>query len=1191
MMSGWVVLISLLYAAMLFAVAWVGDRTPIYRKTPWLRTVVYSLALAVYCTSWTFYGAVGTAARYGLGYLPIYLGPLLLMLLGWRMLQRLALVARAQSTVSIADFIGSRFGRSQRLAAWVSLIALVAAVPYLALQYKAVAISLEILTGTATSAQAIHDPALYVAAIMALFAILFGTRQVDATEHRPGLMLAVAFESVIKLLALVAVGLFAMHWLGQQGVNWVQASASLVQQAPPVGFAGQTVLAFVAMVCLPRQFHVAIVECVDVADIPRSRWWFGGYLVVVSAMVLPIAAAGLALFGLQGQFVPDSFVLALPLSQNQQWLALLAYIGGFSAATGMVIVVSVALSNMVSNDLVMPLLLRRTALRHDAPGHSMGSRIDSLGNMASTVLWVRRVAIVLLALLAYSYSRNMESSTELAALGLMSFVAVAQFAPALLAGLYWRGVSRKGVEAGLLAGFAIWAYTLLLPELAAAGIIGGDWVQRGLFGQAWLHPHALLGLQGMDRLSHDTFWSLLVNVMTVLLVSIVRPPGLSEQLQADAFLNPSAQRHATPHAPPLPSHLRVGDLEALAGRIIGERTARKAFVAQAQSDQQPFRPDARANGSWMHFTELLLAGAVGAASARLVLTRALQGSGMELSAVMEVLDKAGPELRFNREILLATLENMDQAVSVVDADMRLVAWNPRYQQLFQYPAGMLYVGRAVEELIRYNLESGHISPHMAPTGTDTDANPANANPPQPADVQQEVTKRIAFMKAGSAYVYERSLPDGQVIQLRGHPLPGGGYVTSYSDITAFRRAEQELRDINETLEQRVAERTAEAELAHESRTRFLTAISHDVLQPVHAARLFASALCESQHPAEMQHLAARVDAALRSAEELLDGILDISRLNTGVLKPQISTFDIAPLLAQLHQQYTPMAEKRGLVIRLHNHSVGVRSDPTLLRRVLQNFLANALRYTRRGRIVLAARPRGNQLLLQVWDTGSGIPPDHLRQIYDEFHRYEQDFDWDGRGLGLGLSICQRIALLLEHPLVAHSRVGHGSVFAISVPIAALACATPPDSPELPVAMPTAPSSGPSVLQGLRVLCLDNDPDILAGMQALLPRWGVELLCASTVDGALQSMARQPTPTVVLTDYHLHDRLSGLQALQLLRQQHPHIATALLTADGSDSLREEAQAQGCKVLTKPLKPASLRAFLTSVATAQTRIMPP
>lgn len=1164
MQPAWVILVSLLYAGLLFAVAWLGDRHAAFTQHRPVRPAVYSLALAVYCSSWTFYGAAGTAAMYGLGYLPIYLGPMLMMLLGWRLLERLATVARAQKTVSIADFIASRFGRSQRLAALVTVVALVAAVPYLALQYKAVASSLAVLAGMESTPARFADPAFYIAAIMALFAILFGTRRADASEHRPGLMLAVALESVVKLLALVAVGVFAVLFFQDRPHNAVQAVAQLLENTTPVGFVTQTLLSFAAIICLPRQFHIAIVECGDLADIRRARWWFSAYLLIISLMVLPIAAAGLAQFGMSSQIAPDAFVLALPMALGHDTLALAAYIGGFSAATGMVIMVSVALSNMVSNDWVMPLLLRR----HWQRANSGGTPHDAaMAHTARQVLWVRRITIVLLALLAYAYSLGMDQRMQLASFGLMAFAAVAQFAPALVCGLYWPGASRRGVELGLLAGFAVWLYTLLLPSLAESGWLPAGWLASGPFGIAWLRPYQLFGTVGWDALTHGVFWSLLANLATLVLVSLRWPPGLSEQMQAQPFLSPYAARGAGADSADILSQrgrIRVADLQMVAGHVVGAHTAASAFAAQAQRQGVPLTADSVADRGWLRFTERLLAGAVGAASARMVMTRALQGSGLELAAVVALLDEAGPEMRFNRDILLATLENIDPGVSVVDAEMRLVAWNRRYEQLFNYPPGMLYVGCNVAELIAYNLQCN-------PLGL---AKPT----PAPQEIATQVDKRIALMRSGRSYTYVRALNDGRHIEMRGNPLPNGGYVTAYSDITAFKNAERELREINETLEQRVAERTREAEQAHATRSRYLTAISHDVLQPIHAARLFATALQDEQNPAQMRHLAERVDTALTAAEELLDGVLDISRLDAGALQPQWQRVNVALLLQALFDQYAPLAAKRHIAWQLRcstqRERLWVRSDPRMLRRIVQNFIANALRYTQRGRILMTARPAGGGVRIQVWDTGPGIPQVHLARIYDEFHRYHQVFDWDGRGLGLGLSICQRISRLLEHPLEVRSRTDHGSMFGVWVPRAPST-----DAPE--------PSPAPGVRQaaaagtdlaGMCVLCLDNDPDILQGMAALLARWGIAMRSALTLQQALQILQQGWRPDCLLIDYHLYDQLDGLQALARLRQLAPGAPAALITANGSDALQREAAQHQCSVLTKPVRPAALRAWL-------------
>ncbi|MDP1696768.1 MAG: PAS domain-containing hybrid sensor histidine kinase/response regulator [Xanthomonadaceae bacterium] len=1157
MIAGWILLlVSLMYVGLLFGVAWFGDRKPLYPQHHWLRPLVYSLALAVYCSSWTFYGAVGTAANDALAYLPIYLGPILLMLFAWRVLERMALVAREQNIVSIADFISSRYGRAQHLAALVSLIALVAAVPYLALQFKAVAMSVDVLIGTSSNdaglRSVLSDPALYVALMLAVFSILFGTRQIDATEHHHGMMLAIALESLVKLVVFVAIGIFAVTRLPGSGDFATRAVDSLHTFAAselPRGFVAQTLLAFTAIICLPRQFQVAVVECEEPGDVRRARWLFTGYLLMICLMVPPITLAGQALLGASGT-PGDSYVLALPMAEGFRGLALAVYIGGLSAATGMVIVASVALATMVSNDLVMPLLLRSTRLRP-----------SSQRNFGRLVLIVRRVIILVLALVAYGYHRATGGAGNLAAFGLLAFVAVAQFAPALIGALYWRGGSRAGVEAGLIGGFLVWIYTLVLPMLTRAGWLAPEWLLTGPFGLSWLRPEALFGVIGWDAITHGTFWSLLLNIGTFLVVSARYRPSFDEQMRATPFLDPYARR------PPLASaswqgRVSAADLLALAGRIVGERNALRAFEENAKAQGKELTLTVAADRVLVQFTERLLAGAIGAASARVTLTSALRGSGMELGEVVAMLDEASQELRFNRELLSTTIENIPQAVSVVDRDLRLVAWNRRYQALFEYPDGMLYVGRAVADLIRYNAERGELGP---------------------GDIDAQVDKRVAYLRQGSAHVSERVRPNGQVIELRGQPLPAGGYVSTYTDISEYKRVEQALRVANETLEARVEQRTHElaealsaqaqarqdADFANESKTRFLAALSHDVLQPLNAARLFASALRESDDSAEQHRLAERVDTALRAAEDLLDGLLDISRLDAGALTPQWQSVSLDALMDSVAEQYQPLAQARNLDFHVHRCGLAVHADRRLLRRVIQNFVANALRYTPSGRVVLGCRRHPTKVDIEVWDTGPGIPLHHLQQIFEEFSRLDQSSPWGERGLGLGLSICQRISRVLDAPIRVRSQVGHGSVFSICV-----ARAT-----RMPARPPTRAVSGDG-LAGLRVLCVDNDREILDGMQALLTRWQVQVETAETIDEALARAVLQQ-PQVFLVDYHLHDRADGLAALDALRAVCGDASSgALLTADGSDALKQRARAGGYVVLTKPIKPAMLRAFLAA-----------
>jgi PAS domain S-box-containing protein len=995
----------------------------------------------------------------------------------------------------------------------------------------------------------IADGTLYVALALALFAILFGTRAVDVTEHHHGLMLAIALESLVKLLAFVAVGLFAWMLLRD-------APAAAAVPLPidgndmlTLGFLSQTLLAFSAAICLPRQFQVGAVECENLADIRVARWAFPSYLAVFSLLVIPIAAAGLALA--PAGVHPDRYVLWLPLSQGADLLALFAFLGGFSAATGMIIVESVALATMVSNELVMPMLARVRRIR-----------LAERGDLSHLVLWIRRFAILALMLAAFGYYRMSDAFPNLASVGLLAFVAVAQFMPAIVAGLYLRGASAAGAKAGLLAGFAVWLYALFLPTLAGIGLLPADWLVDGPLGIGWLRPHALFGLDALDPVTHGTVWSLLANVVAFAVVSRWRGPSVSERFRARAFLVPA--HDAASLDARLAGRASVGDLLDLAARILGEEAALRAIDDYVRTTNRSAPREATADRALLQHVERVLAGALGASSARLVMTSALRGRGMELDEVASLLDETSQELRFSRALLASTFEHMAQGLSVVDREQRLVAWNHRYAELFDYPAELLYVGRPVADLVRFNAQRGLLGE---------------------GSVEELVERRIWHLRMGRPHVYLRERPDGRVIESRGTPLPGGGYLMTFTDVTDYKRVENELREATERLEQRVVERTRElsealgaqrsaqlaAEAANQSKTRFVAAASHDLLQPLNAARLFAAALrARPNIDPESATLGERIDTSLRAAEELLDGLLDISRLDAGAQRVQVEVFSIDEMFDTLRAQFATLAGARGLRLRIRGLPLHVRSDRRLLRRILQNLLSNALRYTQSGGVMLAARKRAGRLRLEVWDSGPGIADEHQQVIFEEFQRLDQASPWGEQGLGLGLSICERIARLLGHRLALRSRPGHGSCFSIEVPLG--------DARE--VVAPAPVLLGAADLPPMRVLCLDNDRDILDGMRLLLGRWGVEVVPATTIDEAL-ARVRERAPDVILADYHLHDRVDGLDALDELRRV-ADVPGALITADASDTLAAEARSRGYALLRKPVKPAALRALLAALA---------
>ena len=1145
MFSGWLLSsLAVAYLGFLFGIAFYGDRRRIYPLQRRLRPYIYGLALGVYCTSWTFFGAVGSAVRDGWGYLPIYLGPALVFLFGLPFIERLVEVGHLHKVSSIADFIASRFGKSRALAVLVTLIALSAAIPYIALQYKAVVASIAALT-TVVSGRVpwYQDIALAVALMLALFAVLFGARRVDATGHREGMMLAIAFESLLKLLAFVAVGVFACLQL--RGRPWLLpprlASGATLFNGDALM---STLLAAAAIFCLPRQFQVGVVECADTADLKLARWLLPSYLGLFSVVVIPVVALG-TIDGLSLRTASDSLILTLPMSYGVSWLTVLVFLGGLSAATAMVVVASTALATMISNDIAAPLLWRQ--------------RLEAGASLGPRVLWVRRAVIVSLALLAFAYYRSTAGSTSLAAIGLLAFAAVAQFAPGIFAALYWSGASRSGVFWGMLIGFVTWAFLLFLPNLVAGGLLAPALAPLRALGL--LLPHALTDYSTPGGVGPRALIALTLNIVVMLVVSAWRGVTLQERFAARAFIapkRPAAGLHAITS--------NVGDLESVAARIIGSAAARQALQEYAvhTGGALPKPTDSADRGLLQHF-ERVLAGSIGSSSARVVLTHALKRKGLSLDEVAEMLDETSQELRFSRQLLQAAMENVTQGISVVDAEMRIVAWNRRYLELVGYPEGMVWVGRPVAELIRFNAQLGELGP---------------------GDPEVHVEKRLAHMRAGTAYTYQRTRRGGRVYSIHGQPMSGGGYVATYTDITEFKLAEHALLEAKQGLEERVEQRTHElsqaleaqraakqlAEMANASKTRFVAAASHDLLQPLNAARLFASAL-ESRaraHP-ELRELAARIDGSMRAAEELLNDLLDIARLDSGALRPEITSFPIADLLEDLRRQYAPLASARALRLAIVDCREVVRSDRVLLRRIIQNYLSIALRYTERGGVVVGCRRRGEELEIAVYDTGPGVAEHERQRIYAEFSRLDQGSPWGEKGLGLGLSICDRLARLMKHHLTLDSHPGRGSLFGVRVPRDSAARRNQRTQPAPPPMDPTG-------LRGLRVLCVDNDRPILDGMEALLGTWGVPVLKARSVGEAVRIAAEEDID-VVLADYHLGDDIDGIELLKRLQETHgAGLPVALITADHGPEVALLARSAGYPLLYKPLRPAALRALL-------------
>ncbi len=1158
MIDGWVIITcSFLYIGALFAIAYLGDRAGRNRPSLAGRPYVYALALAVYCTSWTFFGSVGSAAEKGFDFIAVYLGPIIAFTLATPLLRRIIILTKAQNITSIADFIAARYGKNPAVAAIVTIVAVAGVLPYIALQLKAVSQAIAVLLGHPYSDAAAFtqlpsaDMDFLIALILAAFTILFGARDSDATEHQRGLMLAIAVESVVKITAFLAVGAFIVFGMfGGIGplLNKAMARPDIAQIFDTGIHGGMLLtvswLSFVCIFLLPRQFHVTFVENVSEDELRKASWLFPLYLIVINIFVVPVAMAGTLVFS--GTEVPhDMYLLALPLHAGNAVFTFIAFLGGLSAATAMVVVETVALSIMVCNDLLMPLILKRRAV-------AAAKKQD----MTGLLLNIRRGAMFSIILLAYAFYDRI-GNASLAEIGLLSFTAIAQFAPAFFIGLVWRRATARGAAAGIIAGFAVWSYTLLLPRLIGDTSAGAAFLKDGPFGIAFLRPEMLFYLN-FDHLTHGVVWSLFFNLLAFLFVSLLRPLEPIERLQTNIFVE-DANPNPVPAFKPWRSSVPFDDLMSTVARYLGEERTSRSFADYMESRGIDHAAHALGDAHAVKFTENLLASAIGAPSSRLVMSLMLRRLNVGRELALRLLDEASEAVQYNRDLLQTALDHVRQGLAVFDKKMQLICWNRQFREILMLPQQFGRVGTPLDEIVRFMAQRVQ---------------------PNPTAVEEHVTDRITKYQITMESFHERSI-EGRVLEVRINAMPQGGIVVTYTDITDREAAAEALARANENLERRVEARTlelaiakAKADEANISKTRFLAAASHDVLQPLNAARLYASSLLERSPPAELGRLARNIDASLDGVEEILNALLDISRLDSGAMKPEFAVFPVQDLLEQIRIDFEPIAKARGITFTILQSSALIRSDRKLLRRILQNLVSNALKYNKeKGRAVLGCRRRGRDLAIEVHDSGPGIAEDQRELIFKEFRRL--DHHSHAPGLGLGLSIVERMCRVLDHDLALKSRLGSGSSFSVSVPSARWLDMEQPR----PFAMRPV-SYGD--LRGAIVLCIDNDRSIIDGMSALLSGWQCPVITAvGSKDAIEQLKAARITPDIIISDYHL-DRENGLEAIQdIAAVCETSIPGIIITADGSYEVRNVVNAAGCAFLQKPVKPAALRALISSM----------
>ncbi|SMD42861.1 Na+/proline symporter [Aquiflexum balticum DSM 16537] len=662
------------YLALLFAIAWYSERSASRGKKLSSNPYIYALSLAVYCTAWTYYGSVGRAATNGLEFLTIYIGPSLVAPLWWIVMRKIIRISKVQHISSIADFISSRYGKNITLGGVVTVFCLLGILPYTSIQIKAVANSFDILQYSEISQNLIYSPfyqdtAFYVALGLALFTVLFGTRNAEATAQHEGMVMAVAFESVFKLIAFITVGVFVTYFVFD-GFADIFTQASLRGLDHLFVLQGEngvsewfwmSTLSMMAVLFLPRQFQMGVIENNDEKHLDKAMWLFPLYLLLINVFVLPIALGGLVHFPTE-TVDADTFVLALPIAYNQEWLALLVYLGGFSAATSMIIVSTIALSNMVSNNLIMPLLLVNDKLK-----------LKYQHRLGSIVIWIRRATIFLIILAAYIYFREISAQFSLVSIGLISFVAIAQFTPAIIGGIFWKKGSRLGALAGIIAGFILWFFTLVVPTIVTAGYLPENILNNGLFGISGLKPQALFGFEQMSYVTHGLFFSLTLNLILYVVISLFTNQTSKEHNQAVVFVDIFKYSTILDSSIIWKGQAYLPDLKALLINFLGEEKTREVLDEfSARSDNNAAAKDF-ADPELVNYSERLLSGIIGSASARIMVASVVKEEEISMEEVLGILKETQELKSLNIALKQKSkeLKNASQKLQKMNETLRL----------------------------------------------------------------------------------------------------------------------------------------------------------------------------------------------------------------------------------------------------------------------------------------------------------------------------------------------------------------------------------------------------------------------------------------------------------------------------------------------------------------------------------------
>ncbi len=1043
----WAALLGLSYVLGLFGLAFATDRARRRGRSPVDHPLVYSLSLAVYCTEWTFYGSVGRAASKGLGFLPIYLGPTLVFFLAPVVLRRVVSYCRAQGATSVPDLLEALYGRGTTLGTLATVILVAGVTPYIALQLKAVGHTFELLTGRGPAGGLLDDAALWAALALGLFAVLFGARSLVASERHEGMVAAVAFESAVKLAAFLVLGAYVTWGIGgglsrifRRALESPELSRILVLGEGTTFSEWTTlgVLSAAAVVLLPRQFHMLVVENVREDHLRPAAWIFPCYLLLMNLFVLPVALVGLQ-ENIPGS--PDYFLITLPLREHRTTLAALAFLGGFSAAASMVIVSSVALATMILHHPGIALL---GGVSPAPPGREAP-------DISRRLLLTKRAAIFGVVLLGYGFYRWIGESQTLVNIGLLSFSAVTQFAPAVFLGLFWRGGRRSGALAGLALGFAVWAYTLLLPSFAESGWIPMSIVDQGPWGVRALRPQALFGLDGLDPWTHALVWSLVFNLGTFLAVSLLDP----------------GRREPHPDRTPGPVWATRADLEALLTRFLGTDKAREVLASL---------PERASPQTLVETAERCLAGALGTPSARAVIQSFLAWPREQAVEILDVFGGVSRTLAESRE----TLERRIRELTVLHEASRTLSKSLHIDTVLAEILDLLRREFGFEHLAVRLLEPdgtlcirSHVGLH--PSYVEASRRPPSketyfgtcfleARPVVVEDTRQipahHPFHRLARLVPVTAFIHVPMIHEGRPLGvLTAYATRGPMHFTEeFVDLfaalanqlalaVANAQLYAEVQAYSQAMEEKVRQRTAELEAANARlreldrlKSEFLSTVSHELRTPLTSIRSFTEILLRYgvDEPDKRRRFLGIIQQEADRLTRMINDLLDLSKIEAGRLELRLEPVDLAAALRSVLDVTQPLFQDKGVVadVRMEEGMPPVEADTDRLQQVLANLLSNAVKFSPPGGTVrIHARSRGAFAVVSVADEGPGIPPDRLEEVFDRYSQIRAPQKHHPLGTGLGLTIARELVERMGGRIWVESRPGRGATFSFTLPLA------------------------------------------------------------------------------------------------------------------------------------------------------------